>query len=104
MFKLDIFLPKDRAFDQQPLARRIAEPIGPDGAAQIFVLTPEDVVLARLDRFRLGGEVSERQWRDILGVLKTQQATLNLEYLRQWSEALGVADLMERALEELADN
>lgn len=104
MFKADIFLPKDRAFDQQQLARRIAEPIGPDADAQLWVLTPEDVVLAKLDWFRLGGEVSERQWRDILGVLKTQQATLNLEYLRQWAQELGVADLMERALEELVDN
>lgn len=104
MFKVDIFLPKERAFDQQQLARRIAEPIGPDKDAQIWVLTPEDVVLAKLDWFRLGGEVSERQWRDILGVLKTQQAVLNLEYLRQWAQDLGVADLMELALEELADN
>ena len=104
MFKVDIFIPKERAFDQQQLARRIAEPIGPGEDTQIWVLTPEDVVLAKLDWFRLGGEVSERQWRDILGVLKTQQATLNLEYLRQWAQDLDVADLMERALEELADN
>lgn len=104
MFKVDIFLPKERAFDQQQLKRRVAEHIGTDEAAQIWVLTPEDVVLAKLDWFRLGGEVSERQWRDILGVLKTQGATLNLEYLRHWAQDLGVADLMERALEELVDN
>lgn len=103
MFKVDIFLPKERAFDQQQLARRIAEPVGPDADAQLWVSTPEDVVLAKLDWFRLGGEISERQWRDILGVLKTQQAALNLEYLRHWAQDLGVADLMERALEELAD-
>lgn len=104
MFKVDIFLPKERPFDQQQLKRRIAEPIGPDKDARVWVLTAEDVVLAKLDWFRLGGEVSERQWRDILGVLKTQENALNLAYLKQWSEELGVADLMARALEELADS
>jgi hypothetical protein len=104
MFKVDIFIPKGRPFDQQQLNRRIAEPVGPDSAEQIWVLSAEDVILAKLDWFRLGGEVSERQWRDILGVLKTQQATLDIDYLQQWAQSLGVADLMEHALEELTSN
>lgn len=64
----------------------------------------EDIVLAKLDWFRLGGEVSERQWRDILGVLKTQREALDVDYLRQWAQLLGVADLMERALGELTED
>jgi len=103
MFKVDIFIPKGRPFDQQQLGRRIAEQIRPDSDEQIWVLSAEDVILAKLDWFRLGGEVSERQWRDILGVLKTQQSALDVGYLKQWAQELGVADLMERALEELAD-
>ncbi|HRQ42360.1 MAG TPA: hypothetical protein PLD25_30965 [Chloroflexota bacterium] len=102
IFKVDIFIPKGRPFDQQQLSRRIAEQVDPDGNEQIWVLTAEDVVLAKLEWFRLGGEVSERQWRDILGVLKTQQSDLDTEYLRQWAQSLGVADLMERAFEEAA--
>jgi len=101
MFKVDIFIPKGRPFDQQQLGRRIAEQVRPDSDEQIWVLSAEDVVLAKLDWFRLGGEVSERQWRDILGVLKTQQSALDIGYLKQWAQALGVEDLMERALEEL---
>jgi hypothetical protein len=101
MFKVDIFIPKGRPFDQQQLNRRIAESVGLDSDEQIWVLSAEDVVLAKLDWFRLGGEISERQWRDILGVLKTQQATLDIDYLKQWAQSLGVADLMDRALEEL---
>jgi hypothetical protein len=104
MFKVDIFIPKKRPFDQQQLDRRIAEQIGPDSDAQIWVLSAEDIVLAKLDWFRLGGEVSERQWRDILGVLKTQREALDIDYLQQWAHALGVADLMARALEELIDS
>ena len=61
----------------------------------------EDVVLAKLEWFRLGGEVSERQWRDILGVLKTQRDSLDIAYLQHWAKALAVADLLERTLIEL---
>jgi hypothetical protein len=104
MFKVDIFIPKRRPFDHQQLGRRVAEQIRPDSDEQIWVLSAEDIVLAKLDWFRLGGEVSERQWRDILGVLKTQQGALDIDYLKQWAQSLGVADLMERALEELTDS
>lgn len=104
IFKVDIFIPKGRPFDQQQLDRRISEQIGSESNEKIWVLSAEDVILAKLEWFRIGGEVSERQWRDILGVLKTQQTALDINYLRQWAQSLGVADLLERALEELTDN
>jgi hypothetical protein len=104
MFKVDIFIPKGRPFDQQQLDRRLSEQVGPERGQQIWVLSAEDIVLAKLEWFRLGGEVSERQWRDILGVVKTQQAELDVAYLRRWAQSLGVADLLETALKELADS
>lgn len=48
----------------------------------------------------MGGEVSDRQWRDVLGVLKTRAGELELDYLRKWAKGLNVGDLLERALEE----
>jgi hypothetical protein len=48
----------------------------------------------------MGGEVSERQWRDILGVLKTRAGELDLGYLRQWAGELKVSDLLDLALKE----
>ena len=63
--------------------------------------SPEDIILAKLELYRLGGEVSERQWRDILGVLKTCSGELSLEYLRKWANELKVSDLLERALKEM---
>lgn len=46
----------------------------------------------------MGGEVSDRQWNDILGVLKVQDTNLDMAYLQRWASSLGVADLLERAL------
>jgi hypothetical protein len=62
--------------------------------------SPEDTILAKLEWYRMGGDVSDRQWRDILGVLKTRAGELDLDYLRKWAEELRVSDLLERALQE----
>ena len=102
MFKVDIFIPKNRAFDQQQLKRRISEKISSDTNKSVWVLSAEDIILAKLDWFRMGGEVSERQWRDILGVIKTQENALDIAYLQEWSQQLGITDLLARALDEIS--
>jgi hypothetical protein len=48
----------------------------------------------------MGGEVSERQWRDIVGVLRTREGELDLNYLHKWANELNVHDLLERVLDE----
>jgi hypothetical protein len=63
------------------------------------VATVEDCVLAKLEWFRKGGEVSDRQWRDVLGMLKVQP-TLDVSYLKRWARDLGVEDLLNRALQQ----
>ena len=61
----------------------------------------EDVLLAKLEWFRRGGETSERQWADVAGLLRVGQAGLDRAYLRRWAALLGVADLLERAISEV---
>ncbi len=100
MFKVDIFIPKDRLFDQQQLARRRARTIYDNPVQKIWFVSPEDIILAKLEWFRLGGEVSERQWRDVLGVIRSQSDQLDHAYLRQWATILNVADLLEVALQD----
>ena len=52
----------------------------------------------KLSWFRDGGEVSDRQWRDIIGVLKEQANRLDREYLERLASELGLTDLLMRAL------
>lgn len=97
-FKVDIFIQKLRAFDKMQLERRRASIITTDPEQSIYITSPEDTILAKLEWYRLGDEVSDRQWRDILGVLKTRAGELDLDYLHKWAKELKVSDLLERAL------
>jgi hypothetical protein len=99
-FKVDIFIQKPRAFDQMQLERRRTSVIATDPEQSVYVTSPEDVILSKLEWYRMGGEVSDRQWRDILGVLKTRAGELDLTYLHKWANELKVSDLLERALKE----
>ncbi len=99
-FKVDIFIRKLRAYDQMQLARREKSVIATDPEESVYVVSPEDIVLAKLEWYRMGGETSDRQWRDILGVLKTRAGELDLDYLREWAGELEVSDLLDRALKE----
>jgi hypothetical protein len=98
MFKVDVFVQKGRPFDEQQLGRRQSWIADPESGRTIYVATPEDTVLAKLAWYRQGDEKSERQWRDILGVLAVQGNRLDLAYMRQWAASLGVSDLLDRAL------
>jgi hypothetical protein len=96
-FKVDIFVSKLRPFDRSSFARReAAQGEGYD----VWISSAEDTLLAKLDWFREGHEVSDQQWRDILAILTVQRDHLDYGYLRTWAESLGVRDLLDRAVTE----
>jgi len=102
MFKVDVFIPCPRPFLQSQLARAQRQTFTFEANISAKFASPEDTILSKLEWYHLGNEVSERQWRDILGVLKTRAGELDLGYLRQWANELKVNDLLERALKEAA--
>lgn len=97
MIKVDIFVLGSEAIDREEMRRRRPQTIAD---TQLIVATPEDIVLQKLIWFRRGGEVSDRQWRDVSGVLKVQGDRLDWEYLKRWAESLNLSELLQRAKEE----
>ena len=100
MFKVDVFIPHPRPFLHSQFIRSQKQSFLFETEVSAKFASPEDTILAKLEWFHLGGEVSERQWRDILGVLKTRSGALDLSYLRNWADELEVTNLLERALKE----
>jgi hypothetical protein len=101
MFKVDVFIPRASPFQQSQLARAQRQTFELESQVSANFASAEDTILSKLEWYRMGGETSERQWRDILGVLKTRAGELDVEYMRRWANELKVIDLLERAFKEM---
>ena len=99
--KADVFVVGFDEWTEQQIARKKLTQVGDDTLPlQVFVATAEDTVVQKLKWYRLGHEISEKQWRDVTGVLKVQADRLDVPYMRHWAGRLEVADLLERALDD----
>jgi hypothetical protein len=100
LFKVDVFPLKGRSFDRQAFSRRSLRVVSEEPLRQLYFPAPEDVILVKLEWYKAGGEISERQWKDVLGVLKVQGSQLDMAYLSKWAKELNISDLLKKAFDE----
>ena len=94
--KVDVFPAKDD-FCTAQLERATTLPVAALGPGAAYpVAAAEDIVLAKLQWYKAGGEVSERQWTDVLQVIRANPA-IDWAYVEGWAARLGVNDLLARA-------
>ena len=98
--KVDLFVMGATAIEPEQMNRRIRIEVPGRPGAELYVYTPEDILLQKLRLYRLGQEISDRQWRDALGIIAVQAGALDLAYLRRTASELGLSDLLDRALAE----
>ena len=96
--KVDLFVAGGTPLDRRQIERRQEVVLGPE--RRLHVHPPEDILLQKLHWYRKGGEISDRQWRDALGIVRVQGGRLDRAYLEEAAPMLGVADLLVRALRQ----
>ncbi len=99
LFKVDVFVARDDVPTRRELQRRQTYTLDLDPPEDILVASPEDIVVQKLHWYRLGDHVSDRQWSDAMNVLRVRGKEMDLDYMRDLAVHMGVADLLERALD-----
>jgi hypothetical protein len=101
MLKIDIFVAKNAPYDTEAFRRRRKDTLDEEQkTAEFYLVSPEDIILNKLEWFRLGGGISDRQWNDVLGVLKIQNNSLDDNYLKYWASELKLEDLLKKAVQD----
>jgi len=99
-FKIDIFVRKDDDFYRQLFLRRRRVKLDESLDHLFDIVSAEDIILLKLQWYKSAGCVSERQWSDVLGVLAVQAHLLDMRYLKDWSEKLGLGEMLQKAIDE----
>jgi hypothetical protein len=100
--KVDVFVVGEGLLDRRQLERRCLMLVRREPRAELWVTSVEDQILRKISWYRDGGEVSDRQWRDIVGLLRTQQTILDFDDLRNAAIELELEDLLRRAETDLS--
>ena len=97
--KVDVFVAGNDPFEAERLRLRERVQLDTTPDAAVWMDTAEHTILRKLEWYRRGGEVSDRQLRDVQAIVRIQRDMLDHSRLTTWAERLGVADLVARVLE-----
>lgn len=97
-FKFDLFVAERHPLGRDQLIHRskVSTALLGGDPVDVNIISAEDIILAKLLWYRMGGDASERQWNDLLSLVEVQKDKADYEYLNAQAARLGVADLLER--------
>lgn len=105
MIKIDVFVLRDDEYHRSTFERTRDDSLSDSNTSEkINFASPEDTILSKLLWYSESGETSEKQWLDITGVLKVQNALLDYKLLNMWASKLGLAGLLEKAIEDAGND
>jgi len=96
--KVDLFVVGGDGPGVIQIQRHQPRQLSEDPASVVFFHSHEDILLQKLQWYRAGGEVSDRQWRDVLAVARVRGKGLDRDYLSRQARVMGVADLLGRLM------
>lgn len=99
VMKVDLFAVGRAPYDEVEFSRREIVRVRDTGET-LVVKTAEDTVLRKLWWYREGGHVSERQWRDVLEVLRVSGDAMDFAFMEAWAKRLGLDALFARSRSE----
>jgi hypothetical protein len=97
MMKVDVFVFSGDPLSQEEMRRKVSVPLR---NTAVWFASPEDIVIQKLDWYRKGDGISERQWKDTVGVIAVQGERFDLEYARRWAAEMALTELLDRAVAE----
>lgn len=100
-YKVDLFVLGDTELDQLQLQRRVSIEVGSNDDERLWVTSPADQILRKLDWYRQTGRTSERQWRDVMGLLDAHHNNIDIDDLHRVATNAGLDDLVTQALAEV---
>jgi len=99
MFKVDVFVAGEGSHSESEITRRVAFELEISGSNEVYLTSPEDLIIEKLIWYEKGHRISSNQLNDVKGIIKIQKTRLDWDYLRGQAVERNVSDLLNQILE-----
>ncbi|HPQ40415.1 MAG TPA: hypothetical protein PLV45_08575 [bacterium] len=100
MFKVDVFVAGKGSHSEIELTRRVPFELEISGSNEVYLTSPEDLIIEKLIWYEKGHRISSNQLNDVKGIIKIQKTRLDWDYLRGQAVERNVSDLLNQILRE----